>query len=85
MCSLTSSRLAWNDGTEKRHGRARPIATPGPGIGQASPRCAPRSSSAGGCGGGGGTRLRVLSESRPVPQAEPVEPGIEDGYLELVR
>jgi ABC-type multidrug transport system ATPase subunit len=34
---------------------------------------------------GGGTRLRVLSPTKPVEQAEPVIPGIEDGYLQLMN
>jgi multidrug efflux pump subunit AcrB/ABC-type multidrug transport system ATPase subunit len=34
---------------------------------------------------GGGTRLRVLSASKPHEQAESVNPGIEDGYLQLMH
>jgi ABC-type multidrug transport system ATPase subunit len=34
---------------------------------------------------GGGTRLRVLCAVRPHEQAEPVVPGIEDGYLQLMN
>jgi ABC-type multidrug transport system ATPase subunit len=34
---------------------------------------------------GGGNRIRLLSPSRPTPEAQPVEPGIEDGYLQLVN
>jgi multidrug efflux pump subunit AcrB/ABC-type multidrug transport system ATPase subunit len=34
---------------------------------------------------GGGTRLRVLCPTRPLEQAEPVVPGIEDGYLQLMN
>lgn len=34
---------------------------------------------------GGGVRLRVLSPTRPHPDAKPIEPVIEDGYLQLVN
>jgi ABC-type multidrug transport system ATPase subunit len=33
----------------------------------------------------GGTRLRVLCRTRPLAAALPVEPTIEDGYLQLVN
>jgi multidrug efflux pump subunit AcrB/ABC-type multidrug transport system ATPase subunit len=35
--------------------------------------------------GDGGMRLRVLCASQPVAGAKPIEPVIEDGYLELVK
>ncbi len=32
----------------------------------------------------GGTRLRILNDTQPHPNAQPAAPGIEDGYLQLV-